>query len=113
VQSVVATHAILHDVAPHTYAPHDLLPALQPPDPSQVPVLVSVYPVVELNEQLALPHEIAVGYEQDVAVAPLHVAAHGPLPGHAARAAIAGLTCTAPVTVTHVPFAPATSQAWH
>jgi hypothetical protein len=43
----------------------------------------------------------------------LQVAPHAPLPGHAERAAIAGLTCTAPVTVTQVPATPETSHAWH
>jgi hypothetical protein len=61
--------------------------------------------------QLAAPHESdEPGYAHALTFEPSQSAAHGPLPGQAARAGEA-FACGAPVTGTQVPSEPATSHA--
>jgi len=82
---------------------------LHVPAPLHVPTLV-----VRPAEHEVVPHAIAApGYLHALASTPLQVDAQGPAPAHTVRDAMAGLTWTAPVTVTQVPWAPPTSQAWH
>ena len=77
---------------------------LQVPAPLQVPTLVCTP-----DAQDVVPHATdEPAYLHEVASTPLHVAAHAPLPEHAVRE-----PCGEPVTVTQLPYAPATSHAWH
>ena len=93
----------MQDVGPQAYGLHAVVTSDgQDPAPSQLAAAVATP-----AEQLAPRHE-AVGYVQLATLLPLQLPPQTPLPAQAERA-----PCGAPLTATHWPRLPATSQAWH
>jgi len=102
-QSSSALQVVLQAVGPQAYGSHVVATgAGQEPAPSQLAATVAT-PAAQLA-----PRHCAVGYAQAAAFVPLHDPPQKPLPEHAVRT-----PCGAPLTVTHWPTLPATSQAWH
>jgi len=93
----------LHAVPPHTYGLQaEVTGAGHEPAPSQLAGAVAV-PALQLA-----PRHCAVGYVQLATLLPLQLPPQKPLPEQDVRA-----PCGVPLTATHWPTLPATSQAWH